>query len=47
MTCWMKGVASDERLDPLHVASARVLGFGHLVTTDRRQAALAERGDWA
>ena len=28
-------------LDTLHVASARVLGFGRLVTSDRRQAALA------
>lgn len=39
----MQGVESDERLDTLHVASARVLGFGRVVTTDRRQEALAER----
>lgn len=37
------GVTGCRTLDTLHVASARVLGFGRLVTTDRRQAALAER----
>ena len=37
------GVTGCRTLDTLHVASARVLGLGRLVTTDRRQAALAER----
>lgn len=37
------GATGCRTLDTLHVASARVLGFARLVTTDRRQAALAER----
>jgi predicted nucleic acid-binding protein len=37
------GATGCRTMDTLHVASARVLGFGRLVTTDRRQAALAAR----
>ena len=41
------GITGCRTLDTLHVASARVLGFERLVTTDRRQAALAERAGMA
>jgi predicted nucleic acid-binding protein len=37
------GATGCRTLDTLHVASARVLGFRHFVTADRRQAALAQR----